>query len=130
MKNTWSISSMLDKLSATAMKCLSVTRMLSKTHLESTLQNSKTCIPRYSHGEYFQLLIESNLPVPICICDWIHSTYCGSSSTEATDSFRKGKEASSYLLFMDDLQLYSSSENDIGSLLRSGKFVSGEWYRN
>ena len=60
MKNTRSISSMLDKLSATAMKCLSVTQMLSKTHLESTLQNNKTCTSRHSYGEYSQLLIESN----------------------------------------------------------------------
>ena len=32
-------------------------QMLSKTHLESTLQNNKTCTPRYSYGEYSQLLI-------------------------------------------------------------------------
>ena len=50
---------MLDKLSATAMKCLTVTRMLSKIHLESTLQNNETCTPTYSHGKYSQLLIES-----------------------------------------------------------------------
>ena len=51
---------MLGKLSATAMKCLSVTQMLAKTHLESTLQNNKTCAPRYSYEEYSQLLTESN----------------------------------------------------------------------
>ena len=48
---------MLVKLSATAMKCLSVTRILSKTHSESTFQNNKTCALRYSYGEYSELLI-------------------------------------------------------------------------
>ena len=32
-------------------------QMLSETHLELTLQNNKTCTPRYSCGEYSQLLI-------------------------------------------------------------------------
>ena len=48
---------MLKKLSVTAIKCLSVTRMLYKTRLESTLQNNKTCTHRYSYGEYPQLII-------------------------------------------------------------------------
>ena len=30
-------------------------QILSKTHLESTFQNHKTCTPRYSHGKYSQL---------------------------------------------------------------------------
>ena len=51
------ISSMLKKLSATAIKCLSVTRMLYKTRLESTLQNNKAYTPRYSYREYPQLII-------------------------------------------------------------------------
>ena len=53
MKNTWSISSMLDRLSATAMKCLSVTRILSKTNLESTLQNNETCSFYYYQKIFF-----------------------------------------------------------------------------
>ena len=48
---------MLKKLSATAIKCLSVTRMLYKTRLESTLQNNKAYTPRYSYWEYPQLII-------------------------------------------------------------------------
>ena len=51
---------MLDKVSATAIKCLSVTQMLPKTHLESTLQNNETWTPRDSYGQYSQLIIESN----------------------------------------------------------------------
>ena len=56
-KKTRRISSMLKKLSATAIKYLSVTRMLYKTRLESTLPNNKTCTPRYSYREYPQLII-------------------------------------------------------------------------
>ena len=48
MKNTRSISRTLGKFSATP---------------ESTLQNNKTCTPRYSYGEYSQLLFYGIQPI-------------------------------------------------------------------
>ena len=39
------------------MEDLSVSRMSSKAELEWTLQDNKTCTPRYLQGEYSQLLI-------------------------------------------------------------------------
>ena len=51
----------MKKIQEIAMECLSVTQILFKTQLEWTLQNNKTCTPRYLYGEYSQLLIiESN----------------------------------------------------------------------
>ena len=48
MKNTRSISRTLGKFSATP---------------ESTLQNNKTCTPRYSYGEYSQFLFYGIQPI-------------------------------------------------------------------
>ena len=39
-------------------------------------------------------------------------------------SFRKGRPRLNYLLFMDDLKLYGSSESDIDSLVRTTKLVT------
>ena len=41
-------------------------------------------------------------------------------------SFRKGKEKLNHLLFMDALKLYGSSGNEIDSLLKVVKIVSGD----
>ena len=41
-------------------------------------------------------------------------------------SFGKGKESLNHLLFMDDLKLYVSYDNEIGSLVKVVKIVSGD----
>ena len=70
---------MLKKLSATAIKCLSVTRMLYKTRLESTLQNNKAYTPRYSYREYPQLITYWIQPIFFknkCT-NWVAEEYLG-----------------------------------------------------
>ena len=41
-------------------------------------------------------------------------------------SFGKGNERENHLLFMDDLKLYGSNNNEIGSLVKVVKIVSGD----
>ena len=41
-------------------------------------------------------------------------------------SFGKGKERLNHLLFMDDLKLYGSNDNEIDSLVKVVKIVSGD----
>ena len=41
-------------------------------------------------------------------------------------SFGKGKEQLNHLLFMDDLKLYGSNDNEIDSLVKVVKIVSGD----
>ena len=41
-------------------------------------------------------------------------------------SFGKGKERVNHLLFMDDLKLYGSNDNEIESLVKVVKIVSGD----
>ena len=41
-------------------------------------------------------------------------------------SFGKGKERFNHLLFMDDLKLYGSNDNEIDSLVKEVKIVSGD----
>ena len=41
-------------------------------------------------------------------------------------SFGKGKERLNHLLFMDDLQLYGSNDNETDSLVKVVKVVSGD----
>ena len=42
-------------------------------------------------------------------------------------SFGRGKEKLNYLLFMDDFKLVGSNDNDIESLVKVVKIVSGHW---
>ena len=41
-------------------------------------------------------------------------------------SFGKGKERFNHLLFMDDLNFYGSNDNEIDSLVKVVKIVSGD----
>ena len=41
-------------------------------------------------------------------------------------SFGKGKERLNHLLFMDDLRLFGSNDNEINSLVKVVKIVSGD----